>query len=494
MQVDLYSSANPPVLLHADLPVVAGGYYTDENSDAGAAEVTVPELGFGGINDCVEGRLLRFRVDGSADRTAVVERISTLPASATPANRVRRLSGRDWLAEFDDALVTPPLGLDAKPQVQSVRFDWTHPDLSMPLWVRPFNMGTLYKGDKTAVLEDMGTQRIGKWGQAPRGWPDTFTGWMWERPYSGPPWNNHPIMTAWFSLHVQFVASGSFVRGANCVAGRPFIMVFTADDIGQLAFDGAVVDGGATPPAIQWQRCSSVVIPEVSAGWHTIRIKAQNRPYTQYGGQYNIGSVAFAAFQPIADITGSTLSPTPSTPFAQQQRQDTYDPVHNLVIRTARVSSSDPPVGAQMTAVDNDLMRGGGWLCIGGEHIGDNPDYGYTGGFIPPGFTVGHAFRLLLTSVQSNHLPGWTLAFNDTFDSNGNAWSKTEELTARTSETLLSVIRRWHDEGHWDVATDPSTRTLYAYRWGERGDFYLNNPPLTWDDEHVVSVTIDGER
>jgi hypothetical protein len=399
---------------------------------------------------------------------------------------MRTLTGRDWLAEFDDAVVNPPLGLDSRPQAQSVRFDWTHPQCPRPTtggpgvqWIAPYSIGSVYKGNVNALAGSVQPWQIGKLGQAPRGWPDSFTGWMWERPMSAAPNYNHPVMTAWFHLPIYFEASPmAGWKGTLAKANRPFIMVFTADDIGELAFDGAVVDSGATPPASQWQRCSSVVIPNVSEGWHHVTIKAQNRPY--YDGRYNVGAVAWCAFQPVRDLL------VPYNP----EVQDTFDPVYNLVARTALNLF---PAGTQFTGVN--MMNGDGWRCIGGEHIGGDPDAGYAGGFQPPGFTVGMAFRLLFQSAQADgHLPGWTLGFNDLNDSSGAPWPKTEELTAKVSDTLLEVIRRWHDEGHWDVATRASTRVLDAWVWQERGDFHTGGTPLTWGDDALSSVTIEGER
>jgi hypothetical protein len=526
--VDLYEPSNPPVLIEADIPVRDGGYWTEEDSDAGAAEVSLPESASMSVL-AVEGKLLRFKVNGTPDRTAVIERIRVVPRAVNSSERIRTLTGRDWIMEFEDALVDPPLihewvvsnsttgawsrtgaGTpinDLQPQPRSIRFDWTHPHLPRPTvggagvqWQRPYNMGGMYKGNKDAIGNIVYPWNVGKLGQAPRGWPDSFTGWMWERPYGGPQ-SNHPVMTAWFHCPLYFdpnpPTTPVMTLGLDrAKANRPFIMVFTADDVGELAFDGTVVDSGATPPAIQWQRCSSVVIPNVTEGWHTITIKATNRPY--YAGAFNIGAVALAAFQPVRDITIGGFDPV---------LQSAFDPSSNLILRTARNIDSplvqDPTVNQSLAggtpAVAGDLKRGGGWYCIGGEHLNSDPDAGFVPGFQPPAFTVGMAFRLLFEAAQgSNNLPGWTLTFTDVNDSAGRPWPKSDELTADVSETLLSVIRRWHDEGHWDVAAraggGANERKLDAWVWQERGNYYLNGTALTWADEELANITIEGER
>jgi hypothetical protein len=516
--VDLYTGDSPPGLIASDIPVRDGGYWSEEDSDAGPAEVSIPEIDPVAISS-VEGTLLRFKVDGTPDRTALVERVRVVPRSVNAGERIRTLTGRDWICEFEDALVDPPLLKDwifadpnnntindLQPQPRSVRFDWTHPKLNRPTvgppgvqWIRPYNMGNMYKGNVDAAAQPLYPWAVGKLGQAPRGWPDSFTGWMWERPYDGN--FSHPVMTAWFHLALFFEANPEpGFRGSLAKANRPFVMVFTADDVGELAFDGTVVDSGATPPANQWQRCSSVVIPTVTEGWHSISIKATNLPY--YGASYNFGAVAFAAFQPVRDI-GTGLG-------FDGILQSAFDPATNLVVRTARNFSTfgspiviDPPVNTSMAGglppVGGNLLRGGGWYCIGGEHLNSDPEAGYVPGFLPPAFTVGEAFKLLFDSAQQQgHLQGWTLTFTASLDSAGRPWPRTDELTANVSETLLSVIRRWHDEGHWDVAAraggGTNDRKLDAWVWQERGNFYLNGTPLTWADEELTNVTIEGER
>jgi hypothetical protein len=449
--VDLYSAANPPVLLDTDIPLTAG-YWSEDDSDAGAAEVTVPEIGYAGKDLCIEGRLLRFNVAGAADRTALVERVRVVVKANDRSALLRTLQGRDWISEFDDALVDPPLGVASVPSVATVRFDWTHPDLDRTGWVTPTFTGSVYKGDAGPLPGGSATPAAqqSKQGQAPRGWPDPFTGWIWSSATSGPPNYTHPIGTSYFYLPLQFVASGSFSRGTNCKANTPFIPVFTGDDYAQLAFDGALLDEGVQFPTIQWQRCVASGLPNVSAGTHHIAIKCENA--AQYGATFNVGSIALCAFQPLTS-TG-------------------FDYVNNVVIRTG------------LNVGTSDLTQGGGpWKAL------DNPAN-------PPGFTVGKAFRILLQKAQAQGaLPGWTLGFTDANDSRGNAWPVTDGLTANVNETLLSVIKKWHDEGYWDVAARASSRTLDAWRWQERGNFYTNPAsPLSWDDDNVAGLTVEGRR
>lgn len=447
--VDLYTNANPPVLIDADIPVKSG-YYTDDDSEAGPAEVVVPEIGFPSVTSATEGTLLRFNVEGTPDRTAVVERVRVVVRDVNPANRLRTLTGRDWVAEFEDAVVDPPLGILNLPSAGTVRFDWTHPELDRSAWITPTFIGSVYKGDVDPLGGAVSPAFAGKVGQAPRGWPDVFTGWIWSAQQSGPPNYSHPLGTSYFYLQVDFVTAG-FVKGTNCKANEPFVAVFTADDYGQLAFDGAILDAGAEPPAIQWQRTTASGLPEVSPGTHHICIKAENTLYDQYAGTYNVGSVAFSAFQ---SLTSST-----------------FDWANNCVIRTGNLVNG------------TNLTTGGRWKCL------NNPA-------TAPGFTVGKAFRILFDKAQAaGALPGWTLGFTDANDSRGNPWPVVDTLTATANSTLLSTMKQWHDEGYWDVAARSSTRVLDAWRWQERGDYYTTpGSPLVWDDDNLSNLSIEGKR
>lgn len=449
--VDLLSADNPPAPIDLGMPIT-GGYWSEDDSDAGAAEVTVPEIGYALKDNCVEGRLLRFNVDGTPDRMVLVEKVKVVVKANDRSALRRTLQGRDWIAEFGDALVDPPLGVASVPSVATVRFDWTHPDLDRTGWITPTYIGSVYKGDTGPLPSGsaLPPAQQGKLGQAPRGWPDPFTGWIWSSATSGPPNYSHPPGTSYFYLPLQFVAAGSFVKGTNCKADVPFIPVFTGDDFAKLAFDGAVLDEGTEYPTVQWQRCVASGLPTVSAGTHHVAIKCENADWN--AGVYNVGSVALCAFQPLVS--------------------DGFDYVNNAVLRTGNGLGTS-----------NLLTGGGAWKCV------NNPAS-------PPGFTVGRAFRVLFQKAQAQGaLPGWTLGFTDTLDSAGNAWPTTDTLTANVNDTLLEVIKQWHDEGHWDAASRANSRVLDAWRWQERGNFHTNPAsPLTWTDANLGGLTVDGRR
>jgi hypothetical protein len=465
--VDLLSKTG--TVIQSDL-TITGGYWSDDDSDAGAAEVTVPNIGYAPALNAIEDTLIRFKVDGVTDRTALVEKVNVVVRSTNPAEQLRVLQGRDWVCEFADAVVDPPLGVSAYPAASTVTFDWKHPDLDRTGWITPTFVGGVYKAD----ISPLGTPLppfAGKIGQAPQGWPDVFSAWMWSAAIGsgGAPANSHRTGISYFYLPVLFknaynpaIANGfTGDRGVACKADVPFVMTFTADDYGQLAFDGAIVDSGAEWPAVQWQRTTASGIPSVSAGTHYIAIKVTNVPFPDYNGNYNVGSYAFSAFQPLVN--------------------QSFDWVDNIVIRT----------GNQPTGVN--LLTGGNWKCF--QTIFTNQgDRESTTTPAAPGFTVGRAFRILFQKTQaSGHLQGWTLGFTDANDSNGNPWPVTDELTARVNDPLLEVMKSWHDQGQWDFAARAGTRVLDGWRWQERGDFYSGGA-LTWDDDNLSRLAIEGSR
>lgn len=386
----------------------SGGYYSEEDSDAGAFELTVADRAMD-VSDADE---VRFTVDGEADFTGKVERIRRVTAGRTPDRQLFVLLGRDWLSEFDGAPVSPPLGPSVVPAADVVRFDWTHPALPRDTWVTPTYLGSLFTADVDAFGDPAGPPVGAKTGYDPEGHPDVFTGWIWSAPTNEV--GSHPLGTSYFYLPIP------------CAAG-PLVPVFTFDDTGELAFDGIVIDEGVEPPAIMWTDAHASGLANVSAATHHVCVKATNTAIDTDWVGGNPGAIAVTLYQRVVSA---------------------FFEFDNVIARTGlNVSSSDP-------------TQGGGWRCL------HNPAS-------PPGFTWGHACRLLFDQAQTEgHLPGWSLGFTDELDSNGNAWPVTPEITATVNESLLAWFRQSHARGFCDVRARPGERVLDAYRWRERGDFW----------------------
>lgn len=429
-------------LLDTDETVIESGlrfiggtstFYDEQLDDAGAAQVQLPDA-VDGVDDIDTDMLLRFKVDGTADFTARIEGPRKVVKALKPSDRVVTISARDWLAEFDDALIDPPLGVDSKPNATVVRFDWTHPELDRSSWTTPTFLGNLWTADRDPFGNAMGPPMTVKDGAAVEGWPDPFTGWIYSTSLDGN--GSHDAGTSYFHTELSGLSAG------------PFLSIFTADDSGQLAFDGVLIDDGVQSPEVQWTKAWASGVDSISAGTHHLCVKVTN------DGAY-----------------GTTNNPAAFALIAYQRSTSNYLEYGNIVARTADfVGGSDP-------------LLGGNWVCL------DNPTSA-------PGFTIGHAYRLMFEQAQDdNHLTGWTLGFTDTNDSNGNAWDVTEEITATVNDSHLDWFKQCHARGFAEFAARPGSRVLDAYRWGERGDYYTSpGSPPEWGDSSLQRVEAKRSR
>lgn len=104
----------------------------------------------------------------------------------------------------------------------------------------------------------------------------------------------------------------------------------------------------------------------------------------------------------------------------------------------------------------------------------------------PPGFPVGQAFRILMLESQDrDEIPYLSTSFGSFYDSNGNEWPTTSELSCRMDQTLLDVVRAW-GETHWDVALASYGFEFHGWIRGQRG----TNVLATWDKgDEIVGLS-----
>lgn len=423
----------------ADVPAIDGTYYSNEDSDAGAFQVDMALADVADLSISLdEGTTVAFEVDGTVRRTGIIEKPRSTPKHADRSKRIVTITGRDWLAEFDRVRVAPPRGWGSSPAVSMVQFNYLHPHMDRSSWILPAHIGGLFNGDRDPFGATPPAPATSKPGQHPRGWPDVFTGWISATAVDGN--GSHALGSKhYFYLPILLAAA-------------PLTLITTADDYGTTGFDGALVDPGTNPPGVQWTEGWGNGIEDIDAATHYVTARV-----------VNIGK----AFNP-------TNSGNPAC-FAAVLYQEVANPYlvyGNVVARTGlNVSGGNP-------------LEGGDWLCT------------YrTAAQAEPGFTPGRAFRLLFEQAQSiGFLTDWTLDFTDTLDSNGDAWAETSILSARVNDdSLLDVIRSWHDLGVWDVWADGQTRTLHATAWGHRGNWYLGGAGVDWLDNQVISASVEGQ-
>lgn len=408
--------------------------YTEDDSDAGAFELVLPDTVTLPNDSDV---LVRVTLNGSTvDYTGRAELTTKVVKGLTPDRQVITLKGRDWVCEFDDAPVLPPMGVGNKPAARVVRFDWTHPFLDVSEWNVPFYLGSLFTSNIDPFGDAADPPPMAKVGYNPQGWPDVLTGWIWSSDVNEN-FSHEPGDVSYFDLAVF------------CQAG-PLIPIFTADDTGALAIDGVEIDPGIEPPGVQWTQAYASGIASVSTGVHRIRVKAQNTEFDGQAGFYNPGAIALTLYQQVTS---------------------TYFEFTNVIARTGKnVSSPDP-------------LQGGGWVALASPAAA-------------PGFTWGHAFRLLFEIAQGQgHLTGWSLGFTDQVDSAGNPWSVSSEITATVGDSLLAFLRQSNARGFCDFAARPNQRILDAWRWQERGTFWSSpEVPPVWDDDNLSELSATRRR
>ena len=414
---------------------VSDGTYSEELNDAGAFSVTIPAQGTGsGYSDIDVDTLVRFKVDGSADYTGRVEQVDRTVDAADNAKTQSVIKGRDWLAEWADATVSPPLGVGVLPHTTLVRFDWTHPSLDTSAWTTPVYLGSLFTADLDPLGGAASPPPTAKSGWAPEGWPDTFTGWIAGAAVDGS--GSHAVD-----------AVGYYHLTLPCTAGI-LVPIFTADDFGQLAIDGAVIDAGQLPPSVQWTQAYGSGLRTVSAGNHTVRVMASNR--TVEGNTLNVGNpTCFAAvfYQAITDAARESM---------------VFDNV------LARTGANTGPTDA--------LTDGGKWRALWSPSS-------------PPGFTAPAAIQTQLTLAQSDGcLTGWSITTHGTF-------ATRDDITARVNDTLLDWLRQLAAQGVCDFAASASSRVLHLWPSGERGDFHTTpGSPPSWGDSQLSQVDVARRR
>lgn len=101
---------------------------------------------------------------------------------------------------------------------------------------------------------------------------------------------------------------------------------------------------------------------------------------------------------------------------------------------------------------------------------------------VAQGPTPGRIIRALLEEAQAaGFLAGWTLDFDDDDDTAGNPWPHVTEVALTVGDSCLTALERLA-EAWIDFAVDPTTKTLSAWRWRERGNFHTSpgSRPVLW--------------
>lgn len=416
-------------LLVEGLSVLPGSYYTEEESDAGACEVIVPNAATGS-GDVDRGRLLRFNVDGEPDHTALIEKVAATVRSTDNKRLVRKVTGRDWVAELGEAPVEPPFGIGQPPVPQVIHFDWRHPQVLRTGWTAPVWTGPVVGATRDPFDNPWVDPGITLLRPETEAWPDPLAGWMAaEAPDDG---GSHPEGATHYAQAFFDTTPG------------PAVSVFTGDDNAQLALQGILVDEGAPGPVAQFASCTAHPLPAVGDQlFVAVRVKNSGTP----GNVDNPMGWVHTLYQ---DLDGTARLSW-----------------ENVVARTG-----PNPAGSQLV--------GGGWLSWAGAAPSFTPGYAF--------------YTLFAAAQLSGHLPGWTLGFTATHDSAGEPWISTDALTARVNDdSLLDVATAWSAQGWWTFAARPGERVLDAWNWRTRGS-YPAAAVTWADNRTVASLTDTRSR
>lgn len=429
-------------LLIEGLAVEGGSDLSDELSDAGAGRVTViPDDGVDASDDGFRtvdtGQLVRLVLNPGASETVqltgLVEVAQKTVLARVPSERRAVLTVRDWLAEFDQAPISPPFGADSLPAAVEIASDWTHPAVDTSAWGNAVYLGPAFGGDVDQFGNPVSGGLGAKNGVSPDGAPDSFVGWIAASAVDGN--GSHPVDDVHY-LHLDLTCSAGLLIGA-----------MTGDDSWAWAFDGALFEEGVADPAIQWQSMYSLGLPAVTAGSHVFRARGTN--FANPANPTNVyNPMAFCATFYQADASvwlewGNVIARTGSDP-----------------------SSADP-------------LLGGGWKAL------RNPA-------APPGLTWGRFYRAAFDVTQDEgFLAGWTLGFTDTLDSAGNPWAVRDDMVMRVNDTHLKFFTQSAAAGWADVAARPADRVLDAWRPGERGDYWTSpGSPPAWGAGQVSQLDV----
>lgn len=444
-------------VLLVELDDAYGRRWQDVLNDTGTGQATLqnddPAL------DAVEyGAILRFRLDGEVRFGAVIEgKDAQLKAPEEEVDEATTITGRGVLALWEEAVVQPSRGADAKPVEDNRLFSWPSTSYDDSTWIAA----------REIVRQD---EASATWSNQPTAWPDSAAGayWIWAR-----------------SGTDRWAPPGSvfFRREFTVPAGVSQIRVyFVADNQGALYLDGeqfAEIPNGGSPFAAR-----SIVI-DVTAGTHLLAVGVTNNATQDLVASPDPPAVPVTYTVEAGDTLWSIATYYYGSGFmwrliyeanqAQIEADATAagvwnpnDPSQHIfagqvfeipgVTRPDDDSPLPPNPGGLICAVygydgeDGDLLvvTDDSWLML---------DYPPT----TPGMTPTEVLVILLEEAKLRGcLESIDLAFTASADSAGEPVPVVGDLSVRVGLDYLSVIKQLC-ESYFDVWMSPVTHTTYAY-------------------------------
>ena len=288
---ELYNAANSTLL--ATLPYAFDHRWQEVLNDCGTWSLSIG-TDDAALSSATYGTVVRFLVDGEPAFAGVVEqRELRIVARGEEVDQVVELSGRGLLARWEDAVVYPKGGVDAKPSSDVRPFNWCFSE-------NPYLLGwpfAFVRHDAIATRIEGDPPLYSPW-YPPKGWPSPSSAcWLWTKNYG----DVTPSGTCYF-IYVY-----------NAPTDMDLVLYLAADNRATLYIDGISVLETEQYPAFSFEECYRTVVP-ISAGYHAIGIEAEVYE-TSPNGLYR-GMVALSAHQlpsdGVLDI-GSSVFKTDAT-------------------------------------------------------------------------------------------------------------------------------------------------------------------------------------
>lgn len=255
LTVEAWNAANTSLV--ATLPATFNRQFQDEYSDTGSASVTA----LASDTASLSAKVLRFKVgDVYAFSSRVEQKRWRTVADGEEADQTVTLTGRGILSEWDDAIVFPYGGINARPISDSRGFAWWSPELSTAGWP---NATTLYSGvtDQVRTVPPIPDPWI-----APAGWPandNSGADWIWSR-YAG---GGTPAGISLFR--------STFTSGNERIA-----VFYTAQSRARVWIDGISIADWTSSPNEESFTFAHRATPLLTSGTHTIAVEADTQAWT----------------------------------------------------------------------------------------------------------------------------------------------------------------------------------------------------------------------
>ena len=291
--------------------------FRDPVSDVGTGELSVLATD-ANASDLTVGKVVRFLIDGTAAFSWRIDRRELRAVdSAEESGQVVKVSGRGLVVDWNDAVVYPAGGIDARPQSDSRPFTWATSLVSTSGW------GSAFQQFPNACIPNVYDLTTG-W--PPLGWPapvqSSSVRWIWSRAFA-----THP---AGYSL---------FRKSFTVTGTKQYALFLSAGGRARAFIDGIeVIPWTSTFP--NWSSgFTTDRLFTISAGTHELAIEAENFNYagTQYVTPGSIGCVIAALHEmpTSGSFSSSSLVVGTDTTWKVQDYPSTYPaPTPGAILNT----------------------------------------------------------------------------------------------------------------------------------------------------------------